>query len=117
MKDFKAAIAKPRKIALYASLLIDDMVTPMEVHYVDYDEHFMPLPAGEQRERSKDGYVRISNVVDASFAPLSDDFLIQNAVKSLDAEEIRLRMELSRKLADLQERRAQLLCLTHQEAV
>lgn len=60
------------------------------------------------------GYVQISEARDLQFSPLADDAVIQNAVAEIDATERALRNELARKLAELNERRAQLLSLTHQ---
>lgn len=113
MKDFKATIAKPRKIALYTHLEIDDFVCVQEVRYADYDKHFTPLPIGERREMSMEGWARISKPVDATFTSVESDEIVRNAVAAIDEQEQKLRSELGVKLAQLQDRRNQLLALTH----
>lgn len=59
-------------------------------------------------------YVRISEPTAVRFQPLQDDAVIRNAVSALDAAERNARLELERKLAEINEQRAQLLALTHQ---
>jgi hypothetical protein len=63
------------------------------------------------------GEVRISETLSLKFQPLSSNEAIQNAVASLDAQEIKLRLELEEKLKDIREQRASLLALTHQPEV
>ena len=113
MKDFKAQIAKPRELALYASLTVD-FTYVTEVSYSPLDEHYQPLPDGERRERPNEGFVRITAPVTINFVSVDDDEIMRNAVKSIDAEEQKLRSELHKKLVELQERKSQLLALTHE---
>lgn len=114
MKNLKEALSKPRKVAVYASLTMDNMVTVWEVNYLPYDEHWQSLPDGEKREHQVEGYVRISEPVEVSFTAVDNDSMVRNAVASIDEEERKLRSELNRKLAQLQDRRNQLLALTYQ---
>lgn len=114
MKNLKETILKTRSVALYASLTIDDFVCVWEMRYNDYDEHYQPLPTGERREVPHAGYVRISEPMELKFAPIDKDEIVRNAVSSIDEEERKLRSELHGKIAQLQERRNQLLALTYQ---
>lgn len=115
MKDFKAAIAKCRTIALYTHLEIDDFVCVQEVRYVDYDEqHYTPLATGEKREMALAGWARVSEPIEATFTPTTSDEVVRSAVKAIEAEEQKLRSELGKSLARLQERKNQLLALTHE---
>jgi hypothetical protein len=114
MKNFKEHIDRPRKIALYADLTIDDFVMTHEVNYVTYDEHYTRLPEGESREIPMEGSVRITEPVDVSFTAIDNDAIVSNAVKSLDAEELKLRAELNKKIATIRDRKNQLLALRYQ---
>lgn len=113
MKDVKAELAKPRRVALYASL-DSDFCYVTEVSYLKYDEDFSPLPEGHERERPMKGYVRISEPVAIELPAISDDSVIANAIQSLDEAERDARNELNRKLMAIREQRSQLLALTHQ---
>jgi flagellar basal body-associated protein FliL len=117
MKDFNHALAKTRFVALYANMATEGWFTVFEVTYVNYDEHFQPLTDGQKREKPWEGYVRISEPVKVDFAATDDDTVVRNAVASLDEQERKLRAELGEKLAQLQDRRNQLLALTHSPAV
>lgn len=111
--NIKEEIAKSRKVALYASL--DSAYSYVsEVDYVDYDEHYHPYPDGQTRERQKKGYVRISEPVEISFSAISNDAVIENAVKSLDEAERAVIREMNEKIAAIRGQKAQLLALTHQ---
>lgn len=114
MKDIKEAVAKPRKVALYAATDIDDYCTVMPVNLVSYDEHYASLPEGQEREKSYDKFVRISEIVELRFSPLTDEGIIQKAIESIDETERRLREELNKKIAELRQQKAQLLALTHE---
>lgn len=114
MKDFKELIARPRMIALYASLIIDGFIAIFEILYSNIDEHYDPLPEGERREYTRVDYVRISEPFEVTFSAVDNDSIVRNAVASLDEEERKLRSELGRKLAALQDRKNQLLSLTHE---
>jgi hypothetical protein len=114
VKDTKQIVAKPRKIALYASMDMSDYYPVLEVLYVDYDENFCPLPAGEQREYPKPGYVRISEPFEIQFTPIANDEIVAKAVESLKEEERKAIQELNTKIAGIREKMNQLLALTHQ---
>ncbi len=114
MKNFKEAIARPRKVALYAHLTIDDFYSLDEVRIVNYDEHFDTLPDGQTREVSREGYVRITELAEVTLSPIDNDAIVRNAVVSLDEQERQLRAELNKKIAEIQDRRNQLLALTYQ---
>lgn len=115
MKDIKAAVAKPRKVALYASLSTPDWYTVWSVDYTDRDEHYQLLPEGRLREIPRNGYVRISEPVEVRFTAISDDAVVQNAVAALNEEERKAIAELNAKVAAIRERKQQLLSLTHDE--
>lgn len=112
--DIKGAIAKPRKVALYAQMSEHAWFAIFEVTYSDYDEHHTKLPDGERRERPMEGFVRISEPVTLKFTAIDDDAIVQKAVESLDAEERNAIEELNKKIAGIRERKSQLLALTHQ---
>jgi hypothetical protein len=113
MKNMKETIAKPRKVALYASLDSDYCMVD-EVRINTHDEHYRALPDGETRERILKGYVRITEPVDVAFSSLTDDSIVQKAVESLDAAEQEAIRELNAKIAAIRSQKAQLLTLTHQ---
>lgn len=114
MKNIKEAIAKPRAVALYASLTVDNFVAIYEVGYVNYDEHYVPLPDGQLRERPIEGWVRISRAQEVTFSAIDNDSVIRNAVAAMDEEERKLRAELHRKIAELHNRKKQLLALSYE---
>ena len=116
MKDFKEQIGKPRVLALYANLTVDDYTAVFEMTFVDYDEHYETLPVGEQRERTMEGWVRISEPVEVQFSCIDNDSIVRNAVASLEEQERQLRAELAKKLVTLHDRKNQLLALTYQPA-
>lgn len=58
-------------------------------------------------------YARISQVVEVSFAGLSNDEAIQNAVAALNEAERQAVNELNRRITDIRTRKAKLLALTH----
>lgn len=113
MKDFKEEIVRPRKVALYKSLDSSWFMLD-EVQQTTLDENYRPLPDGETRERTIKGYVRVSEPVEITLAPLADDSIVQKAVESLDALERDAYRELNEKIAAIRSQKAQLLALTHQ---
>lgn len=114
MKNIKEIVAKPRKIALYASMDMSDYYCALEVTYVDYDEHYTPLPNGQFREYPKASYVRVTEPVEITFTAISNDEVVAKAVESLNEEERKAIEELNTKIAGIREKRNQLLALTHQ---
>lgn len=114
MKDFREAAAKPRKIAIYASMEMQDYYTVWEVTYDQWDEHYQKLPAGQEREHCIKGYVRISEIIDIQPTAINNDEIVGHAVEALNAEERKLIEELNQKIAAVREKKAQLLALTHQ---
>lgn len=115
MKDFREAISKPREIALY-TMTDSNSLLPLSVSYTHYDENFQPLPEGQQRESPISGFVRVSEPVTVQFAPIDNDTMVRNAVEALNAEERKTIDELNTKLAQIRERKQQLLALTHEPA-
>lgn len=63
-----------------------------------------------------DSYVRISEYVDVEFPPLPNDELIQGAVVALDRKREQVSEEFTRKLADIDRQKSELLAITHQPA-
>lgn len=59
-------------------------------------------------------YVRISEFVDVEFPPLDNDEQIQKEVAALDHVRQKTVEEFSRKLAEIDQRKRNLLALTHQ---
>jgi len=114
MKNVRDIVSKPRKVALYASMVISDHYPVLEVSYVDYDEHYTPLENGQLREYPKTGYVRISEPVEVEFAAIDKDEIVAKAFESLNEEERNAIEELNTKIAVIREKKAQLLVLTHQ---
>lgn len=114
MKDIKAMVEEPREIALYSSMTTSNSYLVLGVYYVDYDEHYQPLPKGQRREQPKDGYVRVSEPMKVSFTAIDTDTLVRNAVESLNEQERKTIDELNQKLAEIREKRSQLLALTHE---
>ena len=114
MKDIHEQVTRSRKLALYASLRLGGYYTVCEVKFTEFGERYERLPAGELREQPLDGYVRVSEPIDASFTPLSNDAVIQKAVESLNEAERKAVEELNAKIAAIREQKAQLLSLTHQ---
>lgn len=117
MKNIKETVARPRTVALYSSMDMDDYYAVMEVLYVDYDEHYSPLPAGQKREYPKSSYVRISEPIEITFSAITNDEIVARAVESLNEEERKVIDELNRKIAAIREKKSQLLALTHQPEV
>jgi len=114
MKDVRQIVAKPRKVALYASMDMSDYYPVFEVTYVDYDEHYTPLEKGELREYPKERYVRISEPVEIQFTAVDNDEIVAKAVESLNESERKAIEELNATIAAFREKKSQLLALTHQ---
>jgi hypothetical protein len=68
------------------------------------------------KESMISGYVRISEPVQMRFQPLSQEEVLQSAVAAFDAEERKAREECNKRVAQIRERKAQLLALTYQPA-
>ena len=117
MENFKAEIAKPRMVALYASMDLNGYFSVFEVTYKSYDENYNALPAGEKRENLRTSFVRISEPVEVNFTSVSNDEVIQKAVATLDAEERQAIDDLNKKVASIRERKQQLLAITFQPNV
>lgn len=114
MKDFKEAFVAPRMVALYAFIGEHTWFSVFEVAYSNLDERYQPLPEGQRREVPMDNYVRISEPVKVDFASIGTGDMVRNAVDALNAHERKVIDELNKKLADIRERKHQLLALTHQ---
>jgi hypothetical protein len=114
MKDIREVVCRPRTIALYASMDLDDYYSVQEVMYVNYDEHYTTLPDRKQREYPRTSYVRISEPVEVGFTGIANDEIVAKAVESLNEQERKTIDELNVKLAAIREKKLQLLALTHQ---
>lgn len=114
MKDFKEAFAAPRMVALYAFIGDHTWFSVFEVSYSKLDENHRPMPEGQLREVPMENYVRISEPVKVDFASAGTEAMVRNAVEALTAQERKVVDELNKKLADIRERKQQLLALTHQ---
>lgn len=69
---------------------------------------------GEDDTNYHGEYVRISEPMEIRFKGLSSEEALRNAIAGLDAEEKNIRLELGKRIAEIQERRSSLLALTHQ---
>lgn len=67
----------------------------------------------EWRETDKD-YVRLSEPVDVEFTRLPPEVTVPAELAQLDAAETELRNKFNQRLAELLDRRAKLLALTHE---
>ena len=114
MKDMKEAIAKSRKVAVYASLGEHVWYPIFEVTYRRRDERYQPLPDGQLRELPIENFVRVSEPVEINFTAASDNSVVQLAIESLNAAERKAIDELNTKITAIREQKAQLLALTHQ---
>jgi hypothetical protein len=83
---------------------------------VTFDEHYTPLPNGERREKTHTESVRVTEPVRVQFSGIGQKEMVTNAIESLGQQEQKLRAELNAKLAEIKERKNQLLALTHQPA-
>lgn len=115
--ETKNAFSKSWLVALYANMEMTDYFSVFEVTYSSYDEHYHPLPAGEKREYTRAGYVRISEPVEVDFVATNNDEVIQRAVASLDAQELEAVQDLNKKVAKIRERKQQLLAISFQPDV
>lgn len=117
MNDMKEEVSKTRKVALYLYTRGNSgspWYSISEVHFSQYSEHYDRLPEGQWREEPRDGFTRVSDIVEMAFTPLSQESVIEQAVASLEEEERKTMAELNQKLADIRGRKAQLLALTYQ---
>lgn len=101
MSDKKNPLEQIHKVALYQSL--KHGWGHVSTFYGEDDSQYH----GED-------YVRISEPYEVKFVALTSDEAIQNAVATLDAAERKIRLELQQRLDAIQERRKNLLSLTHQ---
>ncbi len=113
MQNIKESITRPREVALY-SVTEGGSLLVLEVSYKKYDENFQPLPEDDRRECGISGFIRVSEPVKVTFTAIDNDMMVRNAVQSLNEEERKLIDELNTKLAQIRERKSQLLALTHQ---
>lgn len=114
MKDMKEVVARPRKVALYCSLTLNDYYPIQEVEYSRFDEQYNPLPEGQLRERIDKDCIRISEPIEIQFVGLESEQMATAATESLNQQERDLTEEFAKKLANVREKRSQLLALTHQ---
>ena len=103
MSTEKDPFAQPYKIALYKEL------SSGWTHV----SHFY----GEDDANYHGDSVRISQPVEVPFEPLSDEKVIEAALKTLDATEQNIRVEFQKKLDALNEQRNRFRALTHQPDV
>lgn len=75
-------------------------------------EHGFNSIQGEEFEEIR-GYVRLSEYLDVEFSPISDDSQIQKHVAALDKVRQGVVYEFTRKLADIDRQKSELLAITH----
>lgn len=114
MSDLRNDVNKTRKLALYADMELRSSYLVLSPSYSKHDEHYKPLPEGQQREVAIPGYVRVSEVIEVCFEAIANDEIVAKAVESLNEQERKTIDELNQKLAAIREKRSQLLALTHQ---
>lgn len=96
----------------------DDMVRPLALYqHITHGWVIECIYYGEDDSKYHADYVRISEPVTVTFAPLRDDSVIENALKMLDEMENAARMDLGEKLGKINESRANFRALTHQPEV
>lgn len=114
-EKIRKALDKPMEIALYLSLEYGNIAV-WERRMVNHDKHYNELPNGETREHPMTGFVRISEPITVSWTQTDEETMVQNAMGALDLEVQKIRTEMQAKLDQLEERRSQLLAITHQPA-
>jgi len=117
MKDMRKEIETPRKVALYmytaGSTGAEPWYSVAEVQFSNYGPNYQPLPDGEVREMPRENFTRVSDLLEITFQPLSNDEVVQNAVAALNEAERKTIEELNKKLMEIRGRKAQLLALTY----
>lgn len=113
-KKMAAEAAKPHQIAVYAHLTREDHFSVFEVQYETHDDQWNKLPPGEERECTRSDFVRISEVTSVVCRPIDEDTITQNAVKSLDSTADAIRTDMLQQLAEISNRKKQLLAITYQ---
>lgn len=103
MADSKDPFAQSYKIALYKEL------TGGWTHV----SHFYD-GKGVDDTNYHGNSVRISESCSINFQPLSDEKVIEAALKTIDATEREMRLEFQKKLDALEEQRSRFRALTHQ---
>lgn len=114
--DPKEEVAKPRKIALYSHIK-HGFYTAWDIQYSKYDDHYNQLPDGQEREVPRSEYVRVSEPIEIRFRPLNSGEVMEQALATLNAEERKVLAELNQQLANIRERKKQLLALTHESQI
>lgn len=102
----KDPFALPIKVALYKELV--GGWTHVS-HFYDGD--------GVEDANYHGSSVRISESTAINFKPLTDEKVIESALKAIDATEQKERVEFQRKLDALEEQRSRFRALTHQPEV
>ncbi len=72
------------------------------------------LKDGEEDQYPLEGYVRISKWVDVTFEPRSREETVMAEISALDEERAEIVGEFSRRLKDIDIRKAELLAITHE---
>lgn len=107
------AIQKRIRVALYISNS-GGYCCVNEIRYTSEDENGDLLPDDGEREEPPLMYTRISEPIEITFSRIPNEEIIQGVVKSLAQEEMEARRRLNSALRDINERRADLLSLSHE---
>lgn len=91
------------KIALYKDLRFDFISVTQQPDF---------LPEGESEMYERPGYARISEWIDVEFPTLTNDEVIQSALRSIDASEQEAREKFHAELRKFHDMRSNLLALT-----
>lgn len=62
-------------------------------------------------------YVRVSEPIEIRFRPLNSGEVMEQALATLNAEERKVLAELNQQLANIRDRKKQLLALTHESQI
>lgn len=91
------------KIALYKDLKFDFISVTAQPGF---------LPEAEREMYERPGYARVSEWIDVEFPPLSNDAVIQSALRSIDIAEQEAREKFHAELVKFNDMRSNLLALT-----
>lgn len=96
------------KIALYKNLTYDSTTILQQPDW---------LPQGEREKYEMSGYARVSEWIDVEFPPITNDEVIQSALRSIDKAEQEVRERFQAELDRFKNMRANLLALPDRSQV
>ncbi len=90
----------------------EDLTKELALYKSAYGTTFV-FRVSESMDESVD-YAQVSEVIDVTFTPLSDEVIVTARVKSIDAEIDKTRAEMNLKINDLKDQKQRLLAITHE---